>query len=652
MRTQLKKIHITLAIPVLFILGLMLTSCSTGMRREPPTTQPKPALQLTKIERLLSTKKQKAALAHLEKVIATHPGENVALEAAEILGEFYQKQQSCPKAIAYYKNILNAKPPAYNQMRARLNWAKCELQSKNYEEAKTLIEGGLKGTYYPDEELEAIQGLYTAYLGAGQRLNALRMLVLLSRKSPNTHEREAYRTRALDIVDSRLTDEELDTVASRSEFDFLRGAAYYRLGTQALDSANYPAAKSYLTSTRSYLKEGLIFDRATQLIEQIESRGSSDPRLVAAVLPLTGRNSKIGLKTLHGLQLGLGVFGPNKSNLKLSVVDSESSPDVARKNLRQLLINDRPVAIVGSLLSRTSQPVASLAQEFGVPAIGLSQKAGITDVGDFVFRNSFTTEMLVKKLVEYAMTQKNMNRFAILYPNDPYGAEYANLFWDEVLARGGQIVGAQTYDPKETDFRGPIQRLVGTYYVDDRASEYNLRLLAWKAKQKNITARDVPKDILPPIVDFDALFIPDSTRALAQIAPMLAYNDIDKVTLLGTNLWNTSTLIEKAGKYVESSIFVDSTFPVEGQDGLFLSQFQKTFGYFPENFEVQAYDTGFILRQLLESGADNRIELQRKLSSFSGFPGASGPLTMNASREIDRPLSVLTVTKGQIQRIQ
>ena len=68
--------------------------------------------------------------------------------------------------------------------------------------------------------------------------------------------------------------------------------------------------------------------------------------------------------------------------------------------------------------------------------------------------------------------------------DEPFGVEYANLFWDEVLARGGSIAGAQIYSPAETDFRGPVKRLVGTYYLEDRKTEYQGRLKEWYKKQK------------------------------------------------------------------------------------------------------------------------------------------------------------------------
>ncbi|MBK7845680.1 MAG: ABC transporter substrate-binding protein [Bdellovibrionales bacterium] len=148
----------------------------------------------------------------------------------------------------------------------------------------------------------------------------------------------------------------------------------------------------------------------------------------------------------------------------MAVLDSEGNPDIARRSVERLVTEDHVIALIGSLLSKTAVAVASKSDELGVPSIALSSKSGITEIGPTVFE-TLTGEMQVRQLVNVAMNDLGITRFAIMYPNDAYGVEYANLFWDEVLARGGTISGAQTYEPNQTDFSAPIQRLVGTFIL-------------------------------------------------------------------------------------------------------------------------------------------------------------------------------------------
>jgi ABC-type branched-subunit amino acid transport system substrate-binding protein len=296
--------------------------------------------------------------------------------------------------------------------------------------------------------------------------------------------------------------------------------------------------------------------------------------------------------------------------------------------------------------------VAQKGNELGVPVIGLSQKSHLTAIGENVFRNALTSQAIVSELVQTAMEKYGMTKFAILYPNDPYGIEYANLFWDEVLARGGQITAAQTYLPEEKDFNGPISRLVGTFYLEDRVDEYSSRLKEWYGQQKVITSRVTPPaDLLPPIVDFDALFIPDGIKALGQIASMLRFHDVDKVRLLGTNLWNNPSLVERGTSLIENSLFVDAKTVVDNsiQKTKFYQDYKRLYNEEPSVFEAQAYDTAVVLKHLIEQGARSRGSLRESLTKVRQFQGIVGDINVNEDREFTRALSVLTVKSGKIK---
>ena len=67
-------------------------------------------------------------------------------------------------------------------------------------------------------------------------------------------------------------------------------------------------------------------------------------------------------------------------------MDSKNNADAARKAVKRLVIEDNVIAIVGGLLSKTAHAISSKANELGVPNISLSQKPGITEIGNYVFR--------------------------------------------------------------------------------------------------------------------------------------------------------------------------------------------------------------------------------------------------------------------------
>lgn len=495
---------------------------------------------------------------------------------------------------------------------------------------------------------------FILYSKTNEKVKALRALVILS-NLPLLNKND-YRIKAIDLV-QQLEPNELETVAYDSAFGVCQIYAKFKVGLLRYEAKSFSDAQSLLQDVANELPGTSEADQALSILEQIRSRYRVNPQVIGAVLPLTGRHSNIGIRTLRGLELGLGITGKSKSPLKLAVIDSEGDPEMAKQAVRRLVVEDNVIAIVGSVLSKTALAVASEAELLGIPSVGLSQRTGLTETGKHVFRNSLTSAFQIKELVNVAMKQLNFKRFAILYPNDSYGIECANLFWDEVVSQGGSIRAAQIYDTKETDFNGAVQRLVGTFYIEDRSDEYEKNLLSWKERQEKLKKKivEIPpvEDLLAVAVDFDALFIPDTPKAIGQIAPMLAYNNIHNLPLLGTNLWNSPQFLQRGGRYVENSIFVDSFLPDDPSFSRspFYGEFMEIYGEPPGIFEIQAFDSGQILRKILANGAQSRAEMQDGLLSLRTFPGALGPISMGDNREILRPLIPLTVTKGEIKKI-
>lgn len=475
----------------------------------------------------------------------------------------------------------------------------------------------------------------------------LKLLVTRSIQAPSKQEQDSNRWHAIDIVENKLNDDQLEEVAESSDFGYLRAHAMFRLGEIALDQKDSSDAKKYFSGVIDYLPGSDLAARSEDIIFQLNATKNVSPQTIGVILPLSGKNAPVGQRALRGLEMGLGLHIPG-SVFKLAVMDSEGNPDSARRGVERLVKEDNVIAIVGSLLSKTAPAVAAKSSELGVPALALSQRSGLTEVGPTVFRNSLTSGMQVRALVRTAMEDLGMKKFAVLYPNDPYGVEFTNIFWDEVLARGGQITAVQNYSTKETDFRLVIQRLVGTYFGEARHDEFNLRLKELQHSDKKRSVRQSNLEtVLAPVIDFDAIFIPDSVKAMGQIAAMLSYNDVRNVRLLGTNLWNTRDVAKRSGNFSNGLLFVDSMSPIH-TNARFVNDYKSLYGVEPSLIEVQAYDSGLILRQLIAAGADSREELTESLTELKHFPGSLGPLSMNAEREIERPVTALTVDKGDV----
>lgn len=347
--------------------------------------------------------------------------------------------------------------------------------------------------------------------------------------------------------------------------------------------------------------------------------------------------------------MGLGLH-QSFSNFKLAVIDSEGSPDVAKKGVERLVLEDNAIAIIGGLLGKTAQEEITKAGEYNVPFIALSQKSGLTDLGPHVFRNSLTTEMQVRELVRTAMEDMGLRKFAVLYPNDAYGVEATNFFWDEVLARGGTIEAAQIYKAGDTDFRQTVQRLVGTFFIEARMDEYKYKQKEYFEANKSKSSRVNFNldDLLTPDVRFEAVFIPDGAKTMGQLAAFLSYAGVKNVHLLGTNLWNSPGLDKRAGLFANQVLLVDSYPPSELKTNRFMLDYKSLYNEQASVIEVQAYDSALMLRQLVLQGVNSRSGLIDQLRDLKNFPGAVGALSTTPEREIKRPLMSLVIDQSEI----
>lgn len=638
---------------LLFVALQLILSCVSTPKKTPPQAAPFDAKkELSKIQIDVAAGADQRAILRLKNLMTRYPRTDVANDAGIQLAKIYYARGQYELSYQTNMNLVNSEVFSPNEAEALLGAAHALHKLGRLDEALSLNARGLKIPGLSDGlKLDFYRHRYNLLVALGDRLDALKTLGYLNDHESKPEARTNVQAHGIDLVYRQLTQSELEKALDASECAFVRPQIAYRLGTFRLAAKDLDGARSMFQRASEAGAGTPLQRQADAYLTQIDSRRRVDAYTVGTVLPLTGRAAPIAQKTLKGLQLGLGIYGPEKTRFKLAVVDSEGSPDGARRAVERLVSEDNVIAIVGALLSREAVAVAQKTEELGVPSIALSQKSGLTEGASYVFRNSVTSEMQVRELVHLAMDQLGYKRFAILFPNDPYGVEYANMFWDEVLAKGGTIAGAQPYLPTETDFRGPIRRLVGTYYVEDRKSEYEARVKSWFKKQKSLKTRNnPPDDLLPPIVDFDAIFVPDSPKALGQIAPMLAYQNISNVRLLGTNIWNTSELARRGGKNVEKAVFIDSNITSDPnfKTSRFFQEYKRVFGEEPGLFESQGYEVGLLLRQLISNGETTRVGLATALTNIKQYQGVSGPMSMNSQRELVRPLIPLMVNQGSI----
>lgn len=633
-----------------------------------------------------------AARAVLESFVTEWPEGALEPEARLQLGDLALAEGDTENALVHYYRIMRFAPRSPIADAARVRVASIEWELGNIDEAR-----------------KALSRIRFDRLDPTHRRNAYRLLADLAR-DPVAQVRwlSFYRAELDDPAELAATDAAIDAALVGVDEAGLERLTE-RLGKEppiarvwlaraerALDSDDLETASAALEQVQVLPLPPRYAARLSGAIERLHlrSQGASDVALLptfseldarprpqtdgargtlGVVLPLTGPYARFGEDSLHGVLLAAGIFGPDDdgsaapsiretSPLRVVVRDSAGDPARAAAAVRELAADDQVVAIVGPILSAECEAAAGVAQELEVPLLALTSREEIAHLRDFVFRLRTRPIEEAQLLVEKARAL-GAERFAILYRDDNYGRGLRSLFWQAVEARGGTVVGAVGYDAQAHDFAKPIRRLVGYELLDSEE-----RRLLENRKQMLQRAKRLPKDEaralriearslttkaggpLPPIVDFDALFIADSFEKVVLIAPQLAFHEATGARLLGPDGWYDEDLVRIGREHLEGAVFVAHYYP-ESETAFvheFAVDYRDTFARHSNVFAAQAYDAANLVLVQLARGFESRSAVRDGMLATHAYPGAAGVTTIGADGNAQKRPFLLGIESGRI----
>ena len=648
---------------ILFLL-LILWTIGACAQKPPVSTAPAPIEAEDELfvtgETLFEAEDYPAALEAYEAYLRQYPDRPLAPAALMKIGKINTTLGNYGEARRAYRRLISEYPQSPFNPDARVDILLTFYLQEDY---RAVIEQAPE-VLWSIESNSHIFRTYAlvgdAYLAMGSPMEAFQYYGEAARLATQL-EQEAIDQKIKAAI-AQLDSDQLNRLLESGDPYLPRGDLMFQRGL------NYAVVDQYddaLLALEDFLREYPTHENAPvaeDLIQQIQQSALFNRYTLGCLLPLSGPYQKIGFQALRGIELALDRFSTQTSGPQMNIIvkDSGGNPEQTLIAMQEL-INEQVAAIVGPII--TAEIAATESQANKIPIMTLTQKDNITSIGDYVFRNFITPQMQVRNIVDYSISTLGVDRFAILYPDETYGITFMNLFWDELIANGGKIVGVESYNPQHTDFADPIKKLVGLYYEIPEdlketaklelsetgdSSDQNQMLNSRNTDEDN-SQKDADEDEPEAIVDFDAVFIPDYPKTAGLIIPQLAFYDVKGVYLLGTNLWHSEALIKMAPQYVQGAIMPDGFFagsaaPVV-QD--FVSVFEETYQEKPGFIEAIVYDSAMILFSVLaQPDIRFKSDLKNKLISMETYMGVTGPTDFDENGEAQKQLHLLRV-KGR-----
>ncbi len=183
---------------------------------------------------------------------------------------------------------------------------------------------------------------------------------------------------------------------------------------------------------------------------------ANEPYLVGAVVSESGPGSTLGRPEADSIQMAVDEInkagGVNGHPLQASILDDESNPTTAVNDVRKLL-DQHPVAIIGSSLTQTSLAMVPLTQAAQVPLISLASSAQVIEpVADrrWVFKMPIT-DFHVAQAMQVYMRKKGMTKVAVIYRDDDYGKTGLSHFKDAGKNFGFDVIDAEAINARASD---------------------------------------------------------------------------------------------------------------------------------------------------------------------------------------------------------
>ena len=432
-----QKIFLFLRWYLLFSAVLTLSSCSLtekqyGVKSFPSKEMAKKTKEKEKEtwEQIQNqkTKSFPKKIKDIEAFIKANEDKDIALEAYLLKAKSFLQNKNYKQACLSYHEVVESSFNYTNHWEAYQASAKCHIKEGRLEKALETLEKLIQNPKEKLKNKKAAAELQWTFLKNKKafikwNLISLSHLFLFSSQSK---KKQMWKDKGEKLINSLSPDDLISYTKQAPLFPAFSAYLLYKTGDHFWANKNFSKAKIYFKkslSTKFSLTLKKPIEKKLRLIEKISK---INPYLIGVLVPLSGRRKALGEKILRGLYMGLDM--DKDSPWQIVVMDSKSHPDIVRTHLESLLYKYHVAGVIGGLTSETAEVIAEKAETFSIPAVLFSQKRNLSFNRDFVFQNSITAYQLLKPLIDELRRGLKVKTAAILYPDDPYGKEYTELF--------------------------------------------------------------------------------------------------------------------------------------------------------------------------------------------------------------------------------
>ena len=340
--------------------------------------------------------------------------------------------------------------------------------------------------------------------------------------------------------------------------------------------------------------------------------------IIALLLPGSGTFAQAGKAIRAGFMAAYD-HADKTSKPAIRFYDSEQSTPQALYNQA---VAEGAQLIIGPLAKEQIQSLADTIT-FNTPVLALNHIPGLQKNRLYQFSLSplDDTDQITHKAWE-----DGHRKILLLIPENAPGKRIANYLTEDWGNQGGTILETQPYNPKETDFSSPIQKLLN---LDESERRYDkIRALIPEAKYTPRRRQDA-----------DAVLLSAYSPEARSINPQLQFYQAGDLPVYAMPTVYTGQVNATLDADLNKITFCDAPwlFNKAYQGELSMDALKETWKQFPSSY-----------LRLIAMGID-AYNLSTRLDTLetNPYPGATGNLSLTTDQRIRRELTCAKFTAGQ-----
>jgi branched-chain amino acid transport system substrate-binding protein len=199
--------------------------------------------------------------------------------------------------------------------------------------------------------------------------------------------------------------------------------------------------------------------------KQAKGKQAATPIKVGAIFAVTGGAANLGAPEQKTAEMFVENYnkaaGARGQQIQLIVKDSGSTPDKAISLAKQLIEEDKVLAIIGPSTSGETMAIKNICQEGKMILLSCAAAETIVNpMASYVFKTPQKDSDAVRRIYQ-TMKELGITKIGVVASNDGFGVAGGKQLAALAAEYGMTIAASEVYDAKETDLTGVLTKVKG-----------------------------------------------------------------------------------------------------------------------------------------------------------------------------------------------